>query len=392
MADRDNVSAHPLFNMDVDDDENVGLDDSNESADQIDNAVDEMMADADLPGAQKEGTETPEIGTPPVKETTAVANTDDDVDTEGYSQEALTALFYQRSKGIIAADVVIPKDLDADGMLDLLTAAKAKAEEIKEEEKVAQLVESAKNKLAAEGISKKDFELLAHLKAGGSGAAVSRYLDLKSWATDVPADEEEKLEVIKFAAELAGQKAEYVDAWIATNLVEPEEIDKALVEAQKTIDALAEKELAADKDRMQQAEKSKLEQWSSFENNVRTFAEKGFRGIKISKADQLELVDYMTKKSIPTDVVRNGQKVRELITPYQAFGKKLQKDIEENMAFAYYSMKGSAGMVNAASQTANDKFLAAAAAAARKDIGGKKSSDQQMEEAEGELLTTMKFQ
>lgn len=391
MADKDNASPHPLFNMEVGDEENLDTGSSEESGDQIDDAVNEMMADADLPGARKEGDETPNIGAPPAEEKPAAAATDSD-DLSGYSQEALTALFYQQSRGIIAKDVVIPKDLDADGMLELLTSAKASAETVKEEEKVARLVELAKNKLEAEGISKKDFELLQHLKGGGSGAAVSRYLDLKSWATDVPANEEEKLEVIKFAAELAGQKPEYVDAWIAQNLVEPEEIDKALVEAQKTIDALAEKELEADKDRMQQVEKSKQEQWTSFETNVRTFAEKGFRGIKLSKADQLELVDYMTKKSIPTDVVKNGQKVRELITPYQAFGKKLQKDIEENMAFAYYSMKGSAGMVNAASQTANDKFLAAAAAAAQKNTGGKKSSEQQMDEAEGELLTSISFQ
>lgn len=386
MKEQGNASSHPLFNMEFEDDTDVNIPGSEESAEEVDKRVDALLADQGIVDPETEQTTTAPAATVADPSTTT-----GDPEIDGYSQPALTALFFQKSHGTIGADVVIPKDLTPDGLQDLLIAGKVAKEQVSEEEKTKQLAENVKARLAAEGLTKEDFEMLAHLKRGGSGEVVSRYMELKEMATEKVETEEEMLETIKFAAELAGQKPEYVDAYIANNLMDPEEIKKAFVEAQKTIGAEADRQYQADRQRIEQVAKAEEERWTSFTAKVKELVPKGVKGITFSKADQEELIDYMTNKKINVDVMVKGQKVRKPITAYEEFGRKLQKDMEENIAFAYYSMKGSAGMVNAASQTANDKFLAAAASQHNKTLGARKAAQPVMDDLEGEIVTSMRF-
>lgn len=382
-------SAHPLFQMTFESEEKNFNPASQENADEIDETVESILAD------QGNG-EITSAGDPPANppaEQADTTTTTNDADVDGFSQSALVALSYQKTHQKIGADVEIPKDLTPDGLIDMLVAAKAGQERERDETWEKERMASVIAQLEEKGVSKKDFELLAHLKRGGSGQVVSRYHELKEWATDKVETEEEMLETIKFAAELAGQKAEYVDAYIASNLVDPAEIKKAFDEAQKSIDAVAEKELEADQERVRQGEQAKKDQWSSFENSVKATVAKPVKGITLTKADQEDVIDFMTKKSVVKDIVVNGRKVRKEITPYQEFGMNLQKNIEENVLFAYYAMKGSVGMVNAANQAANDKFLAAASAqASNKTTGSKTVAQQAIDDAEGEVLTTIGFQ
>jgi hypothetical protein len=325
---------------------------SNENAQEIDNRVDALLGDQG-------------IGDPPAAEPPAAdavtpsvpASGGDAIDTDGYSPHALLALSYQKVEKLIPEDVQVPKDLTADGLADFLAQAKAGKSEEDAKAWEAARIESIKAQLEQQGITKKDFELLAHLKAGGSPVAVSRYEELNRWATEPAEDNDEKFETIRFAAELNGQKKEYVDAYIAQNLISQNEIDEAFAASQKLISEHAERELEADRERMRIEQERRVEDWQQFENAVKGTVTKGFKSITISKPEQQELIDFMTKRSVPIDVIENGQKVRKMITPYQEFGRKLQKDMEENVAFAYHAMKGANGMINAATKAARDSFV-----------------------------------
>lgn len=373
-------SAHPLFQMSFEDDVVVSAP-PQEGDDQIEERVESLL------GEQGAGLLTPDPPTPPAQPPAAEAAP---AEPGEMSQHALLALSYQKTHGLIPDTEEIPKDLTAEGLQELLVKTKSGVEQKSAEEWEKERIESVKAQLEAQGITKKDFELLAHLKSGGNPVAVSRYEELRQWATDAPEDDDDKLETIRFAAELTGQKKEFVDAYIDANLTTAHEIETAFKEAQKTIEAAAEKVLAEDKQRLADAVEKQRKDWETFESSVKTTASKGFKGIQLNKAEQQQLVDYMTKRTVAVDVVENGQKVRKLITPYQDFGRKLLKDVEENMAFAYYSMKGSVGMINAAAETANDKFLAASLAAASKNKGSGTLSSQE-DVATGEILTQIGF-
>lgn len=384
QMEQQNGSAHPLFQMEFQpepDEQGV----SNATAEEIDNRVEALLGD--------QGIGDPAEAAPPAPPATPSppAEGSDDIDMDGYSQHALLALSYQKTEKLIPEDVEIPKDLSADGLADFLAKAKAGKQEVNDKEWEAARIESIKNQLEAQGITKKDFELLAHLKSGGSPVAVSRYEELRQWATEPAADNDEKFETIRYAAELSGQKKEFVEAYIAQNLVSQNEIDEAFTEAQRMIGEVAEKELEADKQRLKAEQERQVETWQKFENDVKATVTKGFKSISINTVEQQELIDFMTKRSVPVDVIENGQRVRKLITPYQEFGRKLQRDMEENVAFAYHAMKGAAGMINVATKAARDSFTAAALSKVKQPTSPSGNGVPSADGVDGEILMQVGF-
>lgn len=384
MAKERQSDVHPLFasmDFEVEDKQTPALE---EDAEEIDNAVEELLEDQDLP---EEGTENVPV---PAKKSGVTAATQDDSDLSEMSQDALVALAYQ-AKGKIAADVVIPKDLELEGLQDLLLAAKVTKESKTEEELVLARSEAVKAKLEEDGVSKQDFAFLAHLKAGGNPAVVARHIELSDYANDALEDEADMLDRVRFAAKLSGQEDKFIEAYIANSLIEEEDIKEADKAAQQTILRVANIEFARDKERMNAEGQAKVKELQAYEATVTQTIEKGFLGLKLNAADKQNLKEYMTKPSIATDIVENGKKVRKLLTPYEVFKLNLPKNSEHDAAFALWGMKGPAGMVNVAVNTGNDKFLAAAAARQDGKGAGSKARVPELED-DGRLLTTMRFE
>lgn len=334
-------------------------------------------------------TDPPESNTPTPPDPPA-SPASPDINTQDYSEHALVALSYQQEHGLVGKDVEIPKDLEAKDMLKILAEAYFEQNEGEKEKWIADRVEAVKAHLATEGVSPEDFAYLAHLKTGGDPNMVARHLELSEYANEVMEDDEDRLERIRYAAELAGQKKEFVEAWITTNLIDSRDIKKADEEAVKTIAAVAEKELKADQARVQQEQAKVQQDWNNYVSVVYKNVETGVKGIKMSKTDQKELVDYMTVKSVTADVVVNGKKVRTKITPYQDFKNKLESSPEKDVAFAYWSLKGDVGLVNAAYNTSKDRFIAAANS--RRGVQAQTAETTSMEqEVEGEILMQIGF-
>ncbi len=385
------ADEHPLFTMDFDYGSSTDEGSTKVDPESIDKNVEKLLADhldTGIAATSKDKAPDPPAVVPPAPTVSdpAAPKTDDDV--QGASQHALLALSYQKTHKAIAEDVVIPKDLTAEGLQDLLVTSRLKGEE----KKVDDLVALAKERLAKDGLNEERMKMLAHLENGGDPNVVSRYVELNKWANDDLKDEEDMLETIRFDAELRGQKSEFVEAYIANNLVEnPEALKKAAEDAQVSIGEVAKQEFERDKERRQLEIKQENDNWTAFTSGVKTIVKQGFNGIKLPASEEADLINYMTVKNQTLDIIKDGKPKRIPVTQYEFDGQELKKASEKNVLFAYQLMKGDKAIVNEANRTAHDKFLAAASEQAKEE-NNKKPLAKIPANSTGELVMAVEFE
>lgn len=294
--------------------------------------------------------ETPEeIQVPPVLEAPKIED-----DLSQYSRYAKIGMSL---KDILPESVEVPKDLDAQGFKDWLWAEARKAQVADEEAELQRREAEHIANVKAKGLDDETLMYAHRIAKGGDPNVVSQHAQYMALATAPLENEEEWADIVRAGLEVQGNNPDLIETYMTEKMKDTETLKKTAAGYQKFFAQLAEKTFKDEDDRQRAVEKAAEEREAEYAKSVSQYVTNGFAGLKIPKAEQSALIDYMTKKDVPIDTVVNGRPKRVYISKMAADSRALATDYEKLVTLAHYMRGGMTGLVNAAHKAANDKFL-----------------------------------
>lgn len=339
------------FDLDINDDVN--------DSGSVDTAVQEAVKAVEKPEPPKteavQTTEEPEQ-TPDTQETSK------EEDLKGYSKAALYASLL-KDKGVFPEDLEIKKDLTEEEIVDLLEDAALKLKDKDKEKLVEDAEAEAQRRLSEKGMTEEHLTYIQQIMNGADPRIVSRVAQYRSWA-DAELEGEEDMEAVVRAGlrlQLSNNPNadDLIEAYMEKNVTGKgtDVLQEQSTKFQDYIGKVADYLEAEDMKRVE-AQKAATEQAEQkFSTDVEQQVQTGFFGIELKKPQQKELIDYMTKKTevIEIDTPQGKRKVK--VTKEEADRRQDALDMKIRVLEAYQRKTRYTKLVNAAHQTASNKFL-----------------------------------
>jgi hypothetical protein len=280
-------------------------------------------------------------------------------DLNGFSNAALLALSFQKTKGLLPEELEIKKDLSAEELQDLLLEAAEKKLKGDDESYIQKREEEARQLLEAKGMTDAHLTYIQQIINGADPQIVSRVAQYRSWADAELESEEEYEAAIRAGLRLQlnnnPNAEDLIEAYMDKN-VKDKDVEILKEHANKFqgyIGQVADYLEEQDNQRVQAERAAQEQQKVQFATDIEKQLQTGFYGIELKKPKQKELHDYMTKETV---VVEIGG-VKRKVTQEQADIIKDRADMQKRAFEAYQRMTGFNKIANAAHQTAQDKFL-----------------------------------
>jgi hypothetical protein len=291
--------------------------------------------------------------------------TEPEVDLSDYSNWAKLALSYQQVDGKIPADVEIKKDMTADELKDLIyqTAAQQREEDL--ERHLKEKEEAERTRLAEKGLTDEYYAYLQQILAGGDPKVVTKVAQIRSYA-EAEVETDEELEAVVKAGLIvrhgnSPETLEMIESHVKNTLTDTDKLKAAAKSQQEYLANVAQHLEEQDKQRVKALREEHEAKEAQFAKDVATQVKSGIYGLNLTKQEQQELIDYMTKKTETVDIqTPNGVK-REKVTKEQADKMKHSSDIQRRVYEANARRVGYEKVVNKITDTVNkndaDKFL-----------------------------------
>lgn len=297
-----------------------------------------------------------------VPETTVTPESQESDELAGLSEASKFARSYQETDKLFPEDFEIPNDLDWESLKKLIWAQTSK--NVPEEYKVDvdQLKLERENKLREKGLAEDQIERVLqyseHLANGGSEEVVSRSMNLDILANSEPVTDEDKETIIKVQLSLEGNSPEAVEALIEKKYSTQEALDEGARIAQIKIAAIRDKELQLDAARALAEKQAIATSKQAERQQLEDAIEKGFGGIILSTKEKEDLKKFMFTADQVRDMNTPQGRNRIVETEETKKLRELAASPEKRAELAYWLKYGMEGLVNAASKTNMDKFMA----------------------------------
>lgn len=284
-------------------------------------------------------------------------------DLKGYSKAALYALHFQKEKGLFPEDLEIKKDLTEEEFVDLLEEAALKLKDKDKEKLVEDAEAEAQRRLSEKGMTEEHLTYIQQIMNGADPRIVSKVAQYRSWA-DAELEGEEDMEAVVRAGlrlQLSNNPNadDLIEAYMEKNVTGKgtDVLQEQSAKFQDYIGKVADYLEAEDTKRVEAQRAAAEQAEQKFSTDVEQQVQTGFFGIELKKPQQKELIDYMTKKTevIEIDTPQGKRKVK--VTKEEADRRQDALDMKIRVLEAYQRKTRYTKLVNAAHQTASNKFL-----------------------------------
>jgi hypothetical protein len=283
-----------------------------------------------------------------------------DEEPKGYSTAALFAESFKKEKGLFA-DKEIKKDLSPEELQEMLLEAAVNLREEDKEKYLQEREEAERQRLLEKGLTDDHLTYIQQIINGADPQIVSKVAQYRAWS-EAELEGEDEME----AAIRAGLRLQLSNNPNADDLIEAyreknvtgkgtDALQEQSAKFQEYIGQVADYLQNQDNQRLDAQRARAREAEERFANDTQKQIESGVYGIEWRKPEQKKLHDYMTKKSVVVDI--NGRK--EKVTQEQADMIRDRQDMSKRVFEAYQRMTGFTKLTNAATSTAQNKFLKA---------------------------------